>query len=393
MNQKEAPNLYRILSFLGIVSAASTLSAILCIRGQLYTDEWLCIIFLNLMFLAVFVYELEYERREGELYFNTQTNFARISITFGICAVLTAVMAFLPESFRPVMLVSVLMCGTSNPLLAVTAGLFFDILLGICAGGDFYMLACLVLLTLLGTLLSRGLTKPGYRIWIAALLFMISILVPVVFYELAYKQMNLYVYLGGAASGLLTAVASWFYYPSLLHDSEGEVENRYFDIVSEDFSEVKALKDFSEKEYRHAGLVADLAYRCAKKMEYDAGLCLAAGFYYRLGIWTGEPYVENGVSRAEKLCFPGNLITILSEYYGQEKLPSTPESALVHMADVLVTKLENKSRQGETGSDLEFLVYQTLNDLSSTGIYDRSGMSMNQFLRVRELLAKEEKRK
>ena len=47
----------------------------------------------------------------------------------------------------------------------------------------------------------------------------------------------------------------------------------------------------------------------------------------------------------------------------------------------------------ETSGDREFLVYQTLNELSGTGIYDRSGMSMNQFLRVRDFLAKEEKLK
>lgn len=394
MNQREAPNLYRILSILGIVLATAGLTAVLCIRGQLYTDEWLCITFLDLVFLAVFVYELEYERREENLSSNSQTNFARISISYGVCAILTAVMAFLPEVFRPMLLVPVLLCGVSNPLMALTAGLFFDILFGISAGGDFYVLACLVLLTLLGAMLSPALAKPGYRIWIVVLMFLISILVPSVFYEFAFQQITLSVYLGGTASGVLVAFVAWFYYPVLHRDSEEEVENRYFDIVSEDFSEVKALKDFSMKEYRHSGLVADIAYRCGKRMGYDAGLCLAAGFYYRLGIWTGEPYVENGVLRAGKLCFPQNLITVLSEYYGKEKLPSSQESALVHMVDVLVTKLENSSPEEEkTKGDLEFLVYQTLNDLSSTGIYDQSGMSMNQFLRVRDFLAKEEKLK
>ena len=36
------------------------------------------------------------------------------------------------------------------------------------------------------------------------------------------------------------------------------------------------------------------------------------------------------------------------------------------------------------------IIYQTLNELSATGIYDESGLSMNQFLKVRELLVREE---
>ena len=36
------------------------------------------------------------------------------------------------------------------------------------------------------------------------------------------------------------------------------------------------------------------------------------------------------------------------------------------------------------------VIYQTLNDESSSGIYDHSGLTMNQFLKIREFLAKEE---
>jgi hypothetical protein len=39
--------------------------------------------------------------------------------------------------------------------------------------------------------------------------------------------------------------------------------------------------------------------------------------------------------------------------------------------------------------DHEMLIYQTLNEYSSEGMYDDCGLSMNQFLTVRECLAKE----
>jgi len=101
--------------------------------------------------------------------------------------------------------------------------------------------------------------------------------------------------------------------------------------------------------------------------------------------------VQNGVDKAVGLSFPTELINILSEYYGLEKLPSTPESALVHMVDALVIKLEalgQEIQKSQWNSDI--LIYQTLNEFSASGMYDQSGMSMNQFLKVREFLAKED---
>lgn len=392
MNHKEEPNFYRTLSMIAVLFSTAVLTAILSVRGKFYTDEWLCLVFLDLVFLSVYVFEMEYERGRGLISENRQTSFARVSMTYVFCAALTAGMAFLPDVFRPVLVIPVLFCAVSTPLMAVTIGLYFDILLGIASGTDVYGLACLCLLTLLGAVLGSALQEKKFRLWITALLFMISVIVPAVFYELANKQMQFWVYAGGAVSGILTALCGWFIFPILWRNGKEEVKNRLFDIVSEDFSEVKALKEFSVREYQHAVLVADIAYRCGKQMKYDAGLCLAAGFYYRLGFWVGEPYIENGVSRGKQLCFPQNVINVLEEYYGKEKLPSTQESALVHMVDVLVTKLETGGPEsGKQEADREFLVYHTLNELSGTGIYDNSGMSMNQFLQVRDLLAKEEK--
>jgi hypothetical protein len=161
--------------------------------------------------------------------------------------------------------------------------------------------------------------------------------------------------------------------------------------VSEDYSEVKALKDFSMVEYRHAVKVSDIACRCAKEVGYRANLCLAGGFYYRMGRWIGEPYIKNAVNKAESLCFPAELISILAEYYGEEQLPSSPESALVHMVDAVVIRLEAMEQNvGQSVWNRDIVIYQTVNDFSSSEIYDHSGMSMNQFLKIREFLAKEE---
>ena len=77
--------------------------------------------------------------------------------------------------------------------------------------------------------------------------------------------------------------------------------------------------------------------------------------------------------------------------YGEEQLPSSPESALVHMVDAVVIRLEAMEQNvGQSVWNRDIVIYQTVNDFSSSEIYDHSGMSMNQFLKIREFLAKEE---
>ena len=93
---------------------------------------------------------------------------------------------------------------------------------------------------------------------------------------------------------------------------------------------------------------------------------------------------------AQEKCFPEVIITILSEYNGEQKLPSSRESAIVHLVDACLKKIEMLNEHNlSTSWNQDMVIYQTLNELSATGMYDESGLSMNQFLKVRELLVRE----
>lgn len=65
------------------------------------------------------------------------------------------------------------------------------------------------------------------------------------------------------------------------------------------------------------------------------------------------------------------------------------ESAIVHMVDKVVTKLDLLDKETfSTTWNQDMVIYQTLNENSATGIYDESGLSMNQFLTIRDFLVK-----
>ena len=253
------------------------------------------------------------------------------------------------------------------------------------------MLISMCLLTLLGAVLSEALKEERLYRLVSLLILFVNLLIPCIFYYLSYKEIEaaLIPYWLGSAIG--TALFSFFVFGFVWRDTRQELDNLLQDILSEDFSEVKGLKDFSVYEYEHAKRVADIAFRCAKAVGLNENLCMAGGFYYRMSRWLGEPYAKNVWRKAKALCFPEPLTKILLEYYGEEQQISSPESALVHMVDALIVKMDlMKNEVGSSQWNKEIVIYQTLNEFSSGGLYDQSGMSMNLFLKVREFLAREE---
>jgi hypothetical protein len=386
----EKIHLYRLIPILVMAGVTAVLSILLCLINELYRDEELCILFLDILFFLVLVFELEYDRRKKQIAGNGATTFSRIAGGYAASCLILLLFVFLPEFYCPVLLIPVLMCGVSNEMISMSVSLFLVLEFSITAGGNYFELVCYCILILVGVILAKTMEEKKYRYFAAVILFCISIFVPAMFYTFSSGKTPYVEYIYGAVSGGVTVLFSLLYYGKIREATMAEQNNRLLDIVAEDFIVVRELKSYSPSEYAHAKRVSELSARCGKILGFQENLCAAAGFYYRIGRWQGEPYVLNGIKRAEQLCFPVELTAIISEYYGEEYLPTTPESALIHMVDALTIKLD-ALKQDVKGSawNTEMIIYQTLNEYSSFGLYDRSGMSMNQFLKVRDILTKE----
>ena len=62
------------------------------------------------------------------------------------------------------------------------------------------------------------------------------------------------------------------------------------------------------------------------------------------------------------------------------------------MADAVMRRLDaikKQSDQMESGWNRQMLIYSALNELSTNGYYDLSSITMNQFLKIRDVLVKE----
>ena len=148
------------------VSGASPPQLPVGAKSHLYPDEWLSMFFLTLIFLLVCIFELEYERKQKGISANTQTTFIRLSVTYTVSGGLIYAISYLPEFYRPVMIPVILLTAVSNSMVAVSFGLFFDLVLALTVGGSFYALAAYMMLTMLAAVLAQALKEKKNTVWV-----------------------------------------------------------------------------------------------------------------------------------------------------------------------------------------------------------------------------------
>lgn len=389
--KEEKISIHRLLPIIGIVISAIVSAGVLCYINKLEIDQIVCVAFLVVAFVPVIIFELTYERNREMLADNKQTNYKRARTGFIICSILMLGISYMPEYFRPVIILPVVMCAFSNDILGLITGMFFNILLAFTTGGSFNELLAYTMLVLVGGMLSKMLKHVEYRLFIGLIYLFSSVLFPNIFYYFANETIEFNHLILGMVNGFVVAVYVIAFYPNIREKTFREKHYYYGDILADEYVQVRAVRKQSMLEYYHARKVSEIAYKYALRLDMDADLAAAAGFYYRLGVWEGNPPIEKGVQKATELCFPEELIQILREYNATDDMPSSPISALVHIINGLLIRIEQQEINAKISQfDKEVLVHQTLNEFSSAGYYDKSGLSINAFIKIREWLTKEE---
>lgn len=381
----------RLRNYLIIVFSTILVSLFMASQNDVVVDGLISYLIVDAMFLAVLLYMLESNRMRQKIGESSSNPYGRIAMCYFICSILVAVCNFLPEFTCPAAFFALFFGLVANAEISVSLSTLLCVTLCMAKAGTFHELAAYCILIFIGLQMEKTMCKKEYRVWGCIILASASLSIPELFYYFAYTQIRMQLFIwNGAFVGVALILYHWL--SGMLYDKiKYEAVDSYEEIIRKDYPLVKDIKNYSSAEYVHAMKVSMLSLRCASEIGANEMLAAAGGFYYRLGVIEGEPYIENGIQLAEERCFPSDVIRILSEYNGEQRLPSSRESAIVHMADACLKKLEMLHSQNlSTSWNRDMVIYQTLNELSATGIYDESGLSMNQFLKVRELLVRED---
>lgn len=356
-----------------------------------YWDEIVICLIVDLIFMALFLFVLEHNRMHKRISSNKETTFRRIMHGYLISWVILALSSFMPEFLKPMLAISFVMMAFGTQMIALCVGMFLNAMLCLILGSAIHELVLYTLLILFGCMLAGAIGESKLKLWYELLILAISTALPALFYYLAYREAKMSLLLFGILEGLIIVVFLQLFYTRAVSENESEITNLLDDLLDDSYPLSRELKKFSKADYNHAKRVSHLSEKCAHLVGADEKVCAAAGFYYRIGILEGESIVSSGVRIAQRECFPEDIIRIISEYNGELEAPSSIESAIVHMVDGLIKKIEVfDENMMSSGWNQNMVIYQTLNEFSAQGLYDKSGLSMNMFLKIREYLVNEE---
>ncbi|MCI8483565.1 MAG: hypothetical protein HFH41_04410 [Lachnospiraceae bacterium] len=355
-------------------------------------DRMAVLVFFGIFYTVVFLAGMEFYRLQEDRFYEKAGNYKKIAQWYFISCVAAVLLNFLPEYARPVLLFSLGMRVITNSFFGMMAGVFHVTVLSLCGQENIYILLCDIFLLIGGCLAVTFFEKNENQRWGIIFLFFYTFVSIFLFSFVQTGQLNGNVLIYGVCNGIFSSIGAAALYQKLCIHLDVSRKQALERILKEDFGLVQAVWNFSHADYAHAKKVAELSAGCAILVGADPNVAAAGGFYYRLGRMEGEPYVENGVALARSNHLPREIVAILQEYNGEQKLPSTVESAIVHIVDSVVAKFEILDKTTLSSSwNQDILVYQTLNDNSATGLYDESGFSMNMFLKIRDYLVKEAK--
>ena len=346
-------------------------------------------IILDIVFLAVYLYALEHARLSGHLVLGKNNQFERAALFCGIACLTVSVSAVFPSYFALVFPAAVfLSTATTETLASVYVG-YLSTMLCLTGGRSAVEMAAYLFLISFAVLLSSAFSKDEFFVPVSVIAVLGNELIISICFFLENESFGYWLIPYHMGIAFVTAVLLHklreIFYPSW----ERVQQMACLTVVQDEYDLVLAMKEENEALYQHAQKVSQIAYQCAEYMQANAVLAMAAGFYYNLWMPGEEPSVSSAVTAMTKREFPWDVVQIIYEHDGQYALPSTMESAIVHMTEHVITAVEKARREGSIW-DIKMIIYQTLNDESNKGSYDVCGVSMHQYLKIREFLVKKE---
>lgn len=332
-------------------------------------------------------------RIEGKLPEQTYLTYSKLLIAAALCWLVLIGFLFIPDYFAPFIIIPLILSGVCDTAGTIILSTYFVSAFALIKDISANYVIEMLMLVALGAIVSIYLkSRAGIeKLFALIIVFAAEIMITVVMYYIDKLEVNNSVIINAFICGIISVVFGAvvpFLFDSAVSKNN---ETAYDDLIVENYSLIEDIRRFSYYEFVHARRVMRLSKVAAKCINANEGTCQVAGMYYRLGKVLGEPEIDNAVKCANDHCFPKPVIDILYEYNGIIKKPSTRESAIVQMVDSVVTKIELLDRDSMSSSwNQNMVIYQTINEMSESGMYDESGLSMNSFLKVRDALTKED---
>lgn len=200
----------------------------------------------------------------------------------------------------------------------------------------------------------------------------------IVIYAVFYLGLNYYTYaeysgevfLVGVIGGMIQIAVFLCFFPFVAKTLQFNLDNKLTLICEETFPLMKELKERNPAVYEHSRSVAKLAGHAARTIEVNTKLVTAGAFYHEIGQGLGGNYIKKGVEICTKNNIPEAVTDIIREHNINVSKPVTKESAIVMLADTIISTIDGLNKKGSPIPDKVKLIDKAFSLRTSQGCLD-----------------------
>lgn len=384
-------SLLRVITISIILMVNFAFSYLFYFFNNLYLDDLAILIVLNIVFFLIFIINLFYNRTLGSLYVGT--NYLYLLFCIIISYVFLMISTLFLDYLFPFSIITIILCSVLDFGLVISFCIYLCMICSLFLNLDTIVIFSIIVLIIITGLLCDNYKKSNFKhpVIFTLILLMSSFLSLGCFNYVLDYYLSIENIMFCGINALIISVFFLVFYKRLCKFVKDERRISYETILDENYPILTDIRKISTLEYNHAIRVANISGECADLIGVDKLLCMAGGLYYNASNISPKGDSESFFNHLENICFPPDLINLLIERDTIKYPPSSKESAIVNISDIIVTKIEAIYKKADKSNwNTSMIVYQTLNDCSKSGVYDNSGLGMNEFLKIRDFLAQVE---
>ncbi len=290
--------------------------------------------------------------------------------------ILTVLMMLIPYEFRPVMavfMIITLIAGTDTGLICA---LCVSVAVSFLYGAQQEFLYGTLIIGAFSCFVAANIKDKIKFIISCIVLFFITFFINGIF---RYYDTNVFDYgfAGVSLASVLIALIIFINFYAIIKPKSVEP------FIKDDSEPVIDIKSKSLSLYCHSEEVAELAKAGGEVIDCNSRLAYAGGLLHDIGkTKTGNDSVKEGLIIANKYGMPKEIKAIMVEHDAKHRLPSSKESAIVMLADSVISSLEYLKASNKAISEKK-IIDNVFNVRLSTGALDKSGLTVGELSRIK----------
>lgn len=376
---------YKRMFFLALM-VVTTVAMDFAVAFLIKADEYdlINLLISSIVLLIVAIVWLEFDRVSHEFSDEKYGNYARIFVSVLFSSIMIIICSFFKLTIIPISTISLGISLITGPTTGIVFGSYFSVIYFSVLNVDYRFFVLYLILTIIGAITARLFTDKETYIGGSIVLMCTYFICSIGIYFAIDQTISLESILYAVINGVVAVGVSILHGRYVAAKIDNVQNKRVEALIDEDCDIRLEMHEKNPESYFECVSISEMAYVAAGVIGADANLAKAGGLYSRIGIIAGENIETNNTIVSDVYNFPTNLIQCIYEVSSKDTKPTSKEAGIVYMAikcHKAFSVLKNDTIR--SGWNKEIVLQQVFNNATNDGSLENSGITMNDFVKIK----------